>query len=99
MAVEQDLEDRQNRVCDQTFICWIVTNDADVQKVEFGSLRQPRNRLCRVSELHRPRKPHKARSGGVLSSAEPDIPVTPDESGRLFLSGLVATRARLRFTD
>ena len=25
-------------------------------------------------------------------------PVTPDESGRLFLSGLVATRARLRFT-
>jgi hypothetical protein len=74
-------------------------NELGVQKIEFGSLRQPRNRLLSRTGKIRSRNPTRRGLAESCHQQKLDVsPVSPDESGRLFLGGLLASRAHLRFT-
>ena len=95
----------KNRVGDQTYISWIANHPAS-QKIELGfAPASPQTVISGITA--KAACPIAAGGSGgnlsttaaaVVSEPTPQAALHSDESGRLFLGGLVATRARLRFT-
>ena len=69
---EQDREGRQTEVYDQTFICWIAEWSVASGRLSLDRAASLETGPCRAPGKQAA-KPHGARSGGVLSPAEPDV--------------------------